>query len=166
MKLAYILIAALVVAACGPSAASNAVNAANTAASNTVQPMASNEAKPSDETEPAATNQAKPPEGGNDTGANPVTNAADQAAAAACQARGGIYGPVCLGGEMMCVERFPDAGRPCTDGSQCRGGSCYYEGPTPSPGQRVTGACVQSTNPCGCHARVENGQTQGALCVD
>jgi hypothetical protein len=88
----------------------------------------------------------------------------DPVAAARCRAQGGTYGPVCLTGTMQCVMRFADAGRPCTDGSQCEGGSCYYDGPTPA--RNVRGTCVASDNPCGCHGRVEHGDVVGALCVD
>src|SRR5678815_476164 len=40
---------------------------------------------------------------------------------AACKARGGRTEPVCLAGVPACVIHHRDAGRSCTDSSQCRG---------------------------------------------
>ena len=176
-----VLLATLFLTACGSAAGVNTTNTAVVASTNTALPVTATRdsgagdalgaapdkpaaavAKPGSSDGPVVT---KPGVGG-DQASNAATNTADSAAAAQCQARGGIYGPVCLSGSMECVMRYPDANRPCTDGSQCQGGACYYEGSTPRPNQRVSGHCVQSSNPCGCHARVENGVTQGALCVD
>src|SRR5262249_6278598 len=39
----------------------------------------------------------------------------------ACAARGGTIEPVCMLGELMCVVRYRDGGKPCSDKSDCVG---------------------------------------------
>lgn len=83
----------------------------------------------------------------------------------ACEAKGGTYRPVCLMGELTCVMPHKDAGKACTDGDQCEGKQCRYSGDA-KPGDSVTGACVRSSDPCGCFGLVKDGKSQGVLCVD
>ena len=83
----------------------------------------------------------------------------------ACEAKGGSYRRVCLMGVWSCVMPYKDAGKACTDGDQCEGRQCRLEG-SAKPGDSVTGACVRSSDPCGCFGLVEDGKSQGVLCVD
>ena len=65
----------------------------------------------------------------------------------------------------LCVTPFADAGKVCTDGSQC-GGDCIVEGrATPSSGT-VQGICQRDDRLFGCYSRVENGAITTGLCVD
>lgn len=91
-----------------------------------------------------------------------VTEAGQEAAA--CAARGGNYQPVCLMGRPMCVLPHADAGKSCTDSSQCEG-RCVVENGA-DPGKQVTGVCSRNNNPCGCFTLVQNGVSQPTLCAD
>ncbi len=84
--------------------------------------------------------------------------------AQACAARGGNYQPVCLMGRPMCVLPHADAGRSCTDSSQCEG-RCVAENGA-DPGKQVAGVCSRDNNPCGCFTLVQNGVSQPTLCAD
>ena len=87
--------------------------------------------------------------------------------AAACRARGGEWRPVCMRQIPRCLTRFPDAGRRCTDNSQCAGRRCLYQGPIgAAPAGPVTGACAATDDPCGCTAEVVNGRVANAMCAD
>lgn len=102
---------------------------------------------------------APPPstaDGGGGGGLNPTQ---------ACEAKGGTYRRVCLMGEWSCVMPYKDAGKACTDGDQCEGKQCRFSGDA-KPGDSVTGACVRTSDPCGCFGLVEGGKLQGVLCVD
>jgi hypothetical protein len=82
----------------------------------------------------------------------------------ACTARGGTMQRICLQGKLTCVETYKDAGKPCTDKSQCLG-QCRYSG-SAAPGASVVGECQRTSDPCGCFATVASGKHQGTLCVD
>lgn len=86
---------------------------------------------------------------------------------ASCKAAGATWRPVCLMGKPACVVRYADAGKTCRDGEECQGGQCRFEGSKmPPDGAPATGACVASSDPCGCFALVEDGKVSAALCVD
>jgi hypothetical protein len=86
---------------------------------------------------------------------------------AACAKAGGVLQPVCRMGRPMCVVTFADAGKSCTDGSQCAAGRCYAKTPKGSAaGESTSGQCAASNNPCGCNQRVEDGVALPTLCVD
>ena len=84
--------------------------------------------------------------------------------AAQCEAAGGDMQRVCRMGSIQCVVTYADAGRTCRDGDDCQG-DCRADVGTPS-GTPVTGRCQATSDPCGCFANVEDGQVDGALCVD
>lgn len=87
-----------------------------------------------------------------------------EASEAACVARGGV---IQRGGKLQlptCVTPYADAGKACTDKAQCQG-ACILEGNL-EPQTSVTGQCQKTSQQFGCYARVENGQTTGAICVD
>jgi len=83
-----------------------------------------------------------------------------------CRAKGGVWEPICRRQQDACVIGFPDAGSPCTDSSQCRGG-CYADlSAAVLPGEPAAGLCAANSNPCGCKALVESGRAGPMLCVD
>lgn len=84
--------------------------------------------------------------------------------ASACSARGGSIQPVGKAQIPTCVVPYADAGKACTDKSQCEG-SCILEGNL-EPQENVTGACQKTDRQFGCYARVVNGKSTGAICVD
>ena len=86
---------------------------------------------------------------------------------AACTKAGGEVQPVCRMGNPMCVIAFADAGKGCTDGSQCGSGRCYAKGgASAAGGDAATGQCAPTNNPCGCNQRIEDGVALPTLCVD
>ena len=80
--------------------------------------------------------------------------------AAECAARVGRMQTV------QCVVRYSDAGKRCTDGSQCQG-DCRAE-PTAATreGQAVAGVCQATSNRFGCFTTVTNGKAEATLCID
>ena len=87
-----------------------------------------------------------------------------QAQAAACTAKGGAMQPVGKAQIPVCVIPYADAGKACTDKSQCEG-QCVLEGNLEAQGP-VTGACQKTNRQFGCYARVVNGKATAAICVD
>lgn len=83
---------------------------------------------------------------------------------AACKAKNGEIQRVCMLGKPMCVISYKDAGKSCTDSSQCSG-RCQTEGGAP-PNQPATGTCQPTSNPCGCFQLVEKGVAGYPLCAD
>ncbi|MBI1685756.1 hypothetical protein [Caulobacter hibisci] len=83
----------------------------------------------------------------------------------ACTARGGQIETVGRRGLPTCVVPFADAGKACTDGSQCQGG-CVLEGNLEPSDAPVTGQCKRSNVQFGCYAKVVGGKATSAICVD
>ena len=92
--------------------------------------------------------------------------AASPAEETACAAAGGDWRREGMLGSWMCVMPHADAGRSCTDGSQCRGDCRLADDARPPQGGPVTGVCQADTSPFGCFTRVENGRAAATLCVD
>lgn len=82
----------------------------------------------------------------------------------ACSAKGGTIQPVGKAQIPTCVVPYADAGKACTDKSQCEG-HCVLEGNLEPQGE-VTGACQKTNRQFGCYARVVNGKATAAICVD
>ena len=81
---------------------------------------------------------------------------------AACKARGGTISTAGLAAKPHCVLPTKDAGKPCTSSAQCEAG-CIA---TKSPDAKAIGRCKATTEPFGCHAKVEDGKVQPVMCVD
>ena len=84
--------------------------------------------------------------------------------ASACSAKGGTIQPVGKAQIPTCVTPYADAGKACTDKSQCQG-QCVLADNLETQGE-VTGACQKTDRQFGCYARVINGKATGAICVD
>lgn len=75
-----------------------------------------------------------------------------------------------LSGNEGCVHRMPDAGKSCTDGSQCKAG-CYLDQSRPGfkyprTKAKVTGVCAATDFGFGCRTAVKNGRAMPGLCAD
>ncbi|HOZ27821.1 MAG TPA: hypothetical protein PLH23_11120 [Hyphomonadaceae bacterium] len=86
---------------------------------------------------------------------------------ASCKTQGGDWRPVCRMQKPACITTFPDAGKACTDGSQCAG-DCVA---SPDAGfadgsAAATGICAANNDPCGCKQKIEDGKATAAICVD
>lgn len=92
-------------------------------------------------------------------------NAADRDA---CAAAGGTYEQAGRLGWYRCTASFSDAGKVCTDSSECMG-KCVTDkeiefddetGPL-----ETTGVCAANDNPFGCYTTIEDG-LPSTICVD
>ncbi|MEZ5998448.1 MAG: hypothetical protein R3B98_07125 [Hyphomonas sp.] len=85
---------------------------------------------------------------------------------AKCEAAGGEVMMAGLLGHESCVQPYPDAGRACSDASDCLGQCMLDPSADVSMGDPATGTCQRTDSPFGCYATVRNGIAQPALCVD
>ena len=86
---------------------------------------------------------------------------------AACMQQGGVVRKVCLSQSLACVTPYPDAGKVCTDNSQCKGGCIYQSTGKPLPvSGKVKGVCKQTNDPCGCFSEVVKGKVSQGFCRD
>lgn len=83
---------------------------------------------------------------------------------AQCSAKGGSVQPVGRAQIPTCVIPYADAGKACTDKSQCEG-ACIAEGNLESQGA-VSGQCQKTNRQFGCYAKIENGKATATICVD
>lgn len=66
---------------------------------------------------------------------------------------------------LQCVITYADAGKSCTDGSQCQAGRC--QGPMEAASrENVTGQCQPTNMAFGCYTTITNGRMGAAICVD
>ncbi|WP_242914157.1 hypothetical protein [Brevundimonas pishanensis] len=86
-------------------------------------------------------------------------------AASACAARGGTMKPVGRAQTVRCVLNFTDAGKVCTDASQCQGDCLAEASDTPASGQ-VQGRCAPTSDRFGCRTEIKNGVAEPTLCID
>ena len=86
---------------------------------------------------------------------------------ASCKTQGGDWRPVCRMQQPACITTFQDAGKACTDGSQCAG-DCVAgtDAPFAEGGAAATGICAANNDPCGCKQKIEDGKATAAICVD
>ena len=86
--------------------------------------------------------------------------------ASACTARGGQMQQVGRMQSWQCVVKYADAGKRCTDASQCEG-QCEIAGNSGiAAGTAATGVCQADSNRFGCRTTVENGKAGNTLCID
>lgn len=91
--------------------------------------------------------------------------AADQAIRAYCAGTNGHLEHVGKAQALRCIVTYADAGKACTDGSQCLGKRCvgdFEDKAAPNP---ATGTCTATNNPFGCNTVVEAGVAR-TLCID
>lgn len=93
--------------------------------------------------------------------------ATEPADAASCAAAGGAWKGVGMMNVEACVMPYPDAGKVCSDSSECTG-DCWADGAvTPEQaGTRATGYCQPTNMPFGCRSQILKGVVQPGLCVD
>ena len=83
----------------------------------------------------------------------------------ACIAKGGEWRRMGRIQELSCVLPTSDAGKACTDASQCEV-ACFVSEPGTEPGAATVGQCNSSTDIFGCHMHVKDGKADGMLCID
>jgi len=93
------------------------------------------------------------------------TDGAAAADAAACTAQGGSLRPLGRRGLLRCVIPFADAGKACSDKSQCHG-DCLAVAPVPT-GTAAQGVCQRDISEnYGCRQTVQGGVGGSQLCID
>ena len=82
-----------------------------------------------------------------------------------CTIAGGTcdYAGFCFG--QACIRRAKDAGRPCSDGSQCQSGGCVAPSGA-ATGSIAVGKCATPTLLLGCHVMVNGGKVGLGICGD
>ena len=83
-----------------------------------------------------------------------------------CTARGGQMQQVGRAQTWQCVVNYADAGKRCTDASQCEG-QCEIAGNSGiAAGTAATGVCQADSNRFGCRTTVKDGKAEATLCID
>jgi hypothetical protein len=103
-----------------------------------------------------------------DTGNTRIPSYCAKGTAAQCTAQGGNWQRVCLLGTLACVTPYADAGKVCTDGSECVGKRCLApQGSSTFPGQGpMQGQCIANNNPCYFGINIEQGFTVPTAVAD
>ena len=84
----------------------------------------------------------------------------------ACTVQGGKFAQQGKLGCYQCVVTYADAGKACTDGSDCQG-NCESRGEYADVGTaNQTGQCSADSSPFGCHQVINNGVAESAICID
>lgn len=83
-----------------------------------------------------------------------------------CLAKGGTYSKQGRLQAYRCVTQFSDAGKACSDSSECQG-SCLNSDTAITAGTtNVKGTCAATDSPFGCRQTIEGGVAKGFLCID
>lgn len=88
-----------------------------------------------------------------------------EAEKARCRTDGGTVQRLGMLRNEACVLPYADAGKSCTDSSQCLG-RCQLDMRAPVPEGTVHGLCQPTTNEFGCFKEVRDGKVAFAKCVD
>ncbi len=88
----------------------------------------------------------------------------DLASKDACIAAGGSWKRVCRAQKLTCVRRYRDAGKACSDSSQCDG-RCVGDRDAPETTGQIAGVCEADSDPCGCTTEIIGGVAR-TICVD
>lgn len=94
-------------------------------------------------------------------------SAAGTTDAALCAAQGGKMLPQGRMQTERCVLSYADAGKRCTDGSECEG-DCRIGDVTGAPraGADAVGQCTATSSRFGCYTTVTGGKAEATICVD
>lgn len=87
---------------------------------------------------------------------------------AACLQQGGRIEGVGMMGTPACVIPYADAGKACSNKSDCQG-ICMRDdvgGPVPNPGDQMTGTCAPTNQTFGCFTIIDEGKVKSSLCQD
>ena len=79
-----------------------------------------------------------------------------------CAEKGGTWQRICITQTLTCVLPYPDAGKPCNDSSECKGGCLASTSIT----KLAVGECKGTNDPCGCFSWVEKGRVVQGPCFD
>ena len=85
---------------------------------------------------------------------------------AACEAHQGAWEKLGTLQKYSCVLHARDAGKICSDGSDCQIACEMSPGEFPPAGSKVKGQCQASTNRFGCRVYITHGIADAARCID
>lgn len=94
-----------------------------------------------------------------------ATPPAQDSSASSCLAGGGTMKQVGKLQSWKCITPYKDAGKACTDSSQCEG-DCQTSVTTQTDTTPISGTCQVDNSHFGCSATVEKGKLGRAICVD
>lgn len=83
----------------------------------------------------------------------------------ACLNHGGVIKGICMSGLPTCVQQYLDAGKKCSDSTQCAG-KCRIEHNFVKKDLPAVGFCSADNDPCGCFQLIKSGIAQAVLCAD
>ncbi len=83
-----------------------------------------------------------------------------------CVSRGGIWGRVCLSQSLMCVRKFDDGGKACSDSRDCESQKCVAVGREANEQGVTVGECLRTSDPCGSFTFIVNGKPTGSINYD
>ena len=83
-----------------------------------------------------------------------------------CKAEGGLIRGVGIFGTPACVKPYPDAGKTCSDRSECQG-LCKSIPDAVIGSSPATGTCQRDTHDIfGCYNEIKAGVVVAGMCVD
>lgn len=83
-----------------------------------------------------------------------------------CASRGGIWGRVCFSQSLMCVRKYADGGKACSDSKDCESQKCVAVGREANERGITVGECVRTSDPCGSFNFIDNGKPTGLINYD
>ncbi|MGP9689081.1 hypothetical protein ACT3TH_07970 [Psychrobacter sp. AOP22-C1-C5] len=83
-----------------------------------------------------------------------------------CLAKGGTYSKQGRLQAYRCVMQFSDAGKSCSDSSECQGSCTNSDTAIEAGTSNVKGTCAANDSPFGCRQTIEGGVAKGFLCID
>ncbi len=85
-----------------------------------------------------------------------------------CESLGGLVRPGGILQAEHCVQTLSDAGKVCSDATDCLGRCILLDDTSPDlqPGTAETGVCEVDDSPFGCTALVNDGRYEGTICID
>jgi hypothetical protein len=104
--------------------------------------------------------------GGSAPSAAASASAGESAEEKECKARGGQLEHVCMRRTLRCVLHFSDAGKRCSDESDCLGDCRASQETDEKSGKPLVGRCAPDNNPCGCYFIIVHGKIAGGGCFD
>ncbi len=66
----------------------------------------------------------------------------------------------------LCTIEYADAGKTCSDSSECDGACLNYGDFIPAGKTNQKGQCSKDNSPFGCYQKIEKGMAKHAMCVD
>ncbi len=82
-----------------------------------------------------------------------------------CQKQGGSLQKQGMAQCYTCTIEYADAGKVCSDSSECQG-ACLNSNKFTPAGKATKGQCAKTNSPFGCYQKIEKGVAKDAMCVD